>query len=322
MRRIWIALMACLFIFPPFLVSAAPVSPVKTEMNYCIIRPFQDGVEVVSMVSFRNTGTEQLKADADGHVLTLHLPIGAEHIMLFDEKDKSVIVDKETIYTTKPIQAGQIIDLPYSFRLAGTGTGKLTLPFNYPSDEVHVLIPDKRGDINIENAGNSQKSTFSFNGQDYIGYTLKDQQARQPITISYSMATNPEGEKEHITTPTEQSAWLRMYEQTPLRTIPPRIFVAIAASLIVMSLIFAFSKWQKKRKATHHTEEEFYEQGLLDKQSILMDKIIELEKSYQENKISEDEFTKRREAYKQVLVQLKQSLREQADTPSTGQKML
>lgn len=319
MRRLFLSLIACLLIFPSMLVSAA--SPVKTEMNYCIIRPYEDGVEVVSMVSFRNTGKETLQADASGHVLTLQLPKGAEHIQLFDEKDTSVKIDQETIYTTKPIKAGQIIDLPYSYRLAGQSNGTLTLPFNYPSDEIHVLIPKSRGDLTIEDAGSAEKSSYSFNSQEYIGYTLTGKQAGQPITVNYTRAANQEsGENQQITTPTEQSAWLRLYEQTPLRTIPPRIFVAVMASVAVMLILFAFSKWQKKRSVGVASETDFFELELANKQSIIMEKIIELEKSYQQNKLTEEEFTQKQEAYKELLVQIQLRLREQADLQSTGKK--
>lgn len=315
MRRIFLCLLTVLMILPAYMVEAADTA-IRAEMNYVIIRPIKGGVEVVNMVSFRNASKEIFTGSADGKVITISLPKGAKDVMMFNDKDTTVKVDKEMIYSTKTLTAGQIIDLPYSYKLDGDAKGKIPLVFDYPAGEVHILIPDGMGEINLENF-KADKNTYAFNKQNYTGYTIKDLKAGQELQVTYTAAANTEAAEGggKVQTPTEQSAWLQFYNQTPLRTIEPRIFIAIVAALLVIGLLYSFSRWQKKRmNAVGETETIETTEELLAKQTVLMDKLVELEQSHKEQKISDEEFAKKQGAYKDLLVQVKLRLKEQSNT--------
>ncbi|MGC5324731.1 hypothetical protein [Brevibacillus sp. SYSU BS000544] len=315
MRRILFCVLTVMLLLPSWMAAAAEEA-IQSEMYYSIIRPMKGGVEVVNMVSFRNTSKEIYTGSADGKVIKIQLPKGAKDVMMFNEKDTTVKVDKELIYSTQTLSAGQMVDLPYSFKLDGGVSGKIPMTFDYPAGEVHIMIPDGRGDINLENF-KADKNSYSFNNQNYTGYTIKGVKAGQELLLSYQAAANTEAAEGggKIQTPTEQSAWLQFYNQTPLRTIEPRIFIAIVAALLVIGLLYGFSRWQKKRMGAARENEtiETVEQ-LLAKQTVLMDKLVELEQSHKEQKISDEEFAKKQGAYKDLLVQVKLRLKEQSNT--------
>ena len=319
MRRIILVLMACMLLLPAWPVAAAD-TPIQAEMNYIIIRPYKGGVDVVNMVSFRNTSKETY-AGVDGKVIQISLPQGAKNVALFNEKDTSVVVGKEEITSKQTLKPDQIVDLPYAYKLDGGETGTIPLMFDYPSKEVHILIPDGRGDINLADT-KSVKSTYSFNAQNYIGYTVQNIKAGQELSVSYKAAPNlggelaPEGQDgQKETTPAEKPAWLQFYEQSPFRTIPVRIFIAVVAALAVIGLLYGFSRWQKRRSsgADGSSDSETY-QALVAKQTVLMDKLVELEQAHKEQKISDEEFAKQKDVCKDLLVKVKLQLQEQSNT--------
>ncbi len=103
-----------------------------------------------------------------------------------------------------------------------------------------------------------------------------------------------------------------MWEQSPLHSFNPHIFLIVLLAIIIAGIsYYAYfrrkAKLEEERLGADKEEKAF--KLLMAKQKAIMDKIIELEETFGDGKLSEDDYHKKLEAYKQHLVQVKLNLR-------------
>jgi hypothetical protein len=106
---------------------------------------------------------------------------------------------------------------------------------------------------------------------------------------------------------------IRMWEESALHNFNPHIFLIVLIAIILAG-IFAFIYFRRKAKLEEARigadKEEQAFKLLMSKQKAILEKIIELEETYGDGKLSEEDFNKKLAAYKEHLVQVKMSLRQ------------
>ncbi|MFS1513694.1 hypothetical protein VQL36_14820 [Chengkuizengella sp. SCS-71B] len=106
---------------------------------------------------------------------------------------------------------------------------------------------------------------------------------------------------------------IRMWYDSPLREFNPHIVLIVFGSILLAFagyyIVFKLKKIDGLEHGTSITQNEKQIQDLLQKRSIILDKMIDLEQSHQSRGMDQYEFTKKYEGYKQQLIQVKLKLK-------------
>ena len=316
-----------LMLFIPITGLAASHSKVSIDMHYIVISPAEDdGANMMNMVNYTNTATEQFKGDGKGEaVLKVTLPEGAEDLRFLDNQIAFKEAGKGFI-TTTPIPANQTMVLPYSYRMA---KGKeISLISDYPVQMMQILVPEGRGSIEVKGAVATSQGSFKFDDENYFGWTIEGIKANQAFTLVYKQDVQPAADETKKTETTSESnsnssvthtapafhnpGHLRLWAQSPLHRFNPHVFMIILLAIVIAGISYYIyfrrkASLEEARLGADKEEKAF--KLLMTKQKAIMDKIIELEESFGDGKLSEDEYHAKLEAYKQHLVQVKLNLR-------------
>ncbi|MFP5110265.1 hypothetical protein ACSU6B_26590 [Neobacillus sp. C211] len=314
-----------LMLFIPFHGLAASDSKVSIDMHYIVVSPAEDGsTNMMNMVNYTNTSAEEYKGDGKGEaVLNVTLPDGAEDLNFLDNKIAFKEVDKGFI-TTTAIPGNQTMVLPYSYRIA---KGKeINLKADYNVQMMQILVPEGRGSIEVKGAVATSQGSFKFDDENYFGYSIEGIKANQSFTLVYKPDVQPvanETKKSETTNKSNSSVThtapafhnpghLRIWAQSPLHRFDPHVFLIIIGAIVFAGISYYIyfrrkAKLEEERLGADKDEKAF--KLLMAKQKAIMDKIIELEESFGDGKLSEDEYHAKLEAYKQHLVQVKLNLR-------------
>jgi hypothetical protein len=109
---------------------------------------------------------------------------------------------------------------------------------------------------------------------------------------------------------------IRMWYESPLRDFNPHVLMGILAVLIIAWIYYYFAFVVKKARVQEQMlldSEEGKFQQLLTKRTALLNKMVELEDIFEAGEINEFEFSKKINAYKQHLVQVKLDLKKFTD---------
>jgi hypothetical protein len=316
-----------LMLLIPFHGLAASDSKVSIDMHYIVISPAEDGgVNMMNMVNYTNTASEKYKGDGKNEaVLKVTLPEGAADLNFLDNQIAFKEVDKGFI-TTTPIPGNQTMVLPYSYRMA---KGKeIILKSDYPVQMMQILVPEGRGSIEVKGAEATSQGSFKFDDQNYFGYSIEGLKANQAFTLVYNKDIQPPADETkkaeansesdnkssvtHTAPAFHNPGHLRIWAQSPLHRFNPHVFMIILVSILIAGISYYIyfrrkANLEDERLGADKEEKAF--KLLMTKQKAIMDKIIELEESFGDGKLSEDEYHAKIEAYKQHLVQVKLNLR-------------
>ena len=324
-KKITIFLLALMLLAPSGGVEAADAK-ITIDMHYLVVSPAEDGsTNLMNMVNYTNLGSEDYKGDGTSEaVLQVTLPEGSTGLNFLDGKIASKQTGKGFI-TTDPLPANQTIVLPYSYRMPA---GKdINLAFDYPVQMMQVLVPEGMGSIEFKGANATNQGLFNFEDQKYVGYSLEGIQANEPITMVYNKDVQPDagqlqeagskssGNESGITRQSpsfHNPGHLRMWYQSPLKSFDPHILMIVLGAILIAGISY-FSYFRiKNRAAAEKLENDSDEKAfklLMAKQNTIMDKILELEETYGNGLLSEEEYNAKIEAYKQHLVKVKLGLK-------------
>jgi hypothetical protein len=305
---------------------AASDSKISIDIHYLVVSPAEDGsTNMMNMVNYTNTAAEEYKGDGKGEaVLNVTLPDEAKGFTFLDSKFAIKQVDTGFI-TTDPVPGNQTVTLPYSYRVP---KGKeINLTFDYPVKMMQVLVPEGMGSVEFNGVEATNQGLFKFDNQNYFGYNVEGINAGQKITMVYNKdkqppaaaANNSESKSTNSDTNVTKTApafhnpgHLRMWAQSPLHSFNPHIFLIILLAIIIAGITY-FAYFRKKARLEEERlgsdKEENAFKLLMAKQKAIMDKIVELEESFGDGSLSEEEYNRKLEAYKQHLVQVKLNLR-------------
>jgi hypothetical protein len=316
-----------LMLFIPITGLAASDSKVSIDMHYIVISPAEDGgANMMNMVNYTNTASEQFKGDGKGEaVLKVTLPEGADDLNFLDNQIAFKEAGKGFI-TTTPIPANQTMVLPYSYRMA---KGKeISLISDYPVEMMQILVPEGRGSVEVKGAEATSQDSFKFDDQNYFGYSIEGLKANQPFRLVYNKDIQPSADETKQSETTSGSVnnssvthtapafhnpgHLRIWAQSPLHRFNPHVFMIILLAIVIAGISYYIyfrrkAKLEEERLGADKEEKAF--NLLMTKQKAIMDKIIELEESFGDGKLLEEEYYVKLEAYKQHLVQVKLNLR-------------
>ncbi|MEH7501469.1 hypothetical protein V7152_05375 [Neobacillus drentensis] len=314
-----------LMLLIPFHGLAASDSKVSIDMHYIVVSPAEDGsTNMMNMVNYTNSSAEEYKGDGKSEtVLNVTLPEGAEDLNFLDNKIAFKEVDRGFI-TTTPIPGNQTMVLPYSYRMA---KGKeINLKTDFPVQMMQILVPEGRGSIEVKGAEATSQGSFKFDDENYFGWSIEGINANQAFTLVYNKDVQPaadETKKAETTSETNSAVThtapafhnpghLRIWAQSPLHRFNPHVFMIILLAIIIAGISYYIyfrrkAKLEEERLGADKEEKAF--KLLMAKQKAIMDKIIELEESFGDGNLSEDEYHAKLEAYKQHLVQVKLNLR-------------
>lgn len=306
---------------------AATDSKISIDMHYIVVSPAEDGsTNLMNMVNYTNTSAEEYKGDGKSEaVLNVTLPKGAKDLNFLDNKIAFKQVDTGFITTTS-VPGNQTVVLPYSYRMEKGKAIALTL--DYPVQMMQVLVPEGRGSIDISGLVSTSQGLFKFDDQNYWGYSVEGIKANQTFTLVYNKDKQPASDNTKKTDTSSASknnssvthsapafhnpGHLRMWAQSPLHRFNPHVFLIILLAIVVAGIsYYAYfrrkARFEEERLGADKEEKAF--KLLMAKQKAIMDKIIELEETFGDGKLSESEYHAKLEAYKQHLVQVKLNLR-------------
>jgi len=311
----------------PFHGFAATNSKISIDLHYLVVSPAEDGsTTMMNMVNYTNTSSQEYKGDGKSEaVLKVTLPLNATDLNFLDSKIAFKQVDKGFI-TTTPIPANQTTVLPYSYRMPKGKEIKLSM--DYPIKMMQILVPEGMGSVVVSGAEATSQGLFKFDDQNYFGYSIEALKENQTFTLVYNKDVQPPADetKQPATTTDKTSTTgvthtapafhnpghLRMWEQSPLHSFNPHIFLIIIGAIIIAGIAYYIHFRRKARMEEERLgadkEEKAFKQ-LMVKQKAIMDKIIELEETFDNGKLSEEEYHAKLAAYKQHLVQVKLNLR-------------
>lgn len=109
---------------------------------------------------------------------------------------------------------------------------------------------------------------------------------------------------------------IRMWYESPLRDFNPHILLGIIAALLIGWIYYYFAFVVKKARLQEQMaldSEETKFQQLVTKRTALLNKMVELEETFEAGKIDELEFEKKINAYKQHLIEVKFDLKKFTD---------
>ena len=316
-----------LMVLIPFHGLAASESEITVDMHYIVVNPAEDGsTNLMNMVNYTNTTAEEFNGDGKSEaVLTVTLPEGAKDLNFLDNKIAFKQADKGFI-TTTPVPANQTMVLPYSYRMP---KGKdLNLMVDYPVQMMQILVPEGRGSIEVKGAEATSQGLFKFDDQNYFGYSIENIKENQSFTLVYNKDKEPAADESKAAAATKTSeknssvthtapafhnpGHLKMWAQSPLHRFNPHVFLIIICVIIIGGISYYVyfrrkARLEEERLGADKEEKAF--KLLMAKQKAIMDKIIELEETFGDGKLSEDEYQAKVAAYKQHLVQVKLNLR-------------
>ncbi|MEH7417665.1 hypothetical protein V7266_20560 [Neobacillus drentensis] len=325
-KKITIFLLGLILLIP-FLGLAASESKVSIDMHYLVVSPAEDGsTNMMNMVNYTNNSSEAYKGDGKSKaVLKVTLPVSAKDLNFLDSKIAFKQVEKGFI-TTTPVPGNQTMVLPYSYRIPKGKEIKLTM--DYPVGILQILVPEGMGSVEVTGAEATSQGLFKFDDQNYFGYSIEDLKENQTFTLVYKKDVQPPAdETKQSTTPTDTGSTsgvthtapafhnpghLRMWAQSPLHSFNPHIFLIIIGAILIAGISYFIyfkrkARLEEERLGADKEEKAF--QQLMAKQRAIMDKIIELEETFGDGKLAEDEYQAKLTAYKQHLVQVKLNLR-------------
>jgi hypothetical protein len=325
-KKITIFLLA-LMILLPLNGFAASDTKISIDMHYLVVSPADDGsTNMMNMVNYTNTTAQEYKGDGQSStVLKVTLPKGFEGLNFLD----STTAFEQTadgFITKTPIAANQSVTLPYSYRMP---KGKeISLSFDYPVKSFQVLVPEGKGSVEFKGVTATSQGIFQFDNQNYFGYSVEAIKANQPFSLSYDKDKQPPADTSSSQAKTTSSSsttnvtksapafhnpgHIRMWEQSPLHTFNPHIFLVVLLAVIIAGISYYVYFRRKARREEERLGSDKEEQAfklLMAKQKAIMDKIIELEDTFGDGKLTENEYHAKLDAYKQHLVQVKLNLR-------------
>lgn len=314
-----------LILFIPINSFAAAESNITVDFHYLVVSPAEDGsTTMMNMVNYINGSSESYKGEGNGQaVLHISLPEGAKD---FNFLDSHLATEQAAggFITKDPIPANQTVTLPYSYKMP---KGKdINLKFDYPVQMLQVLVPEGMGSVEFKGVEAQSQGLFKFDDQNYYGYSVEGIQANQTFTVVYNKDKQPpkDAANQSASTSTGSSnvtktapafhnpGHIRMWEQSPLHSLNPHIFLIVLLTMIIAGISY-FVYFKKKARLEEARlsadKEEKAFKLLMVKQRTIMEKMIELEETFGDGKLSEDEYQKKLDAYKQHLVQVKLNLR-------------
>lgn len=323
-KKITVFFLGLLLLFP--FQGLAAETNITVDMHYIVVSPAEDGsTNMMNMVNYTNTAAEEYKGDEKSEaVLTVTLPKEAEALNFLDNKIAFKQVDNGFI-TTTPVPGNQTTVLPYSYRIP---KGKeINLTVDYPVQIMQILVPEGMGSIEVKGVESTSQGLFKFDDQNYNGYSIEGLKEGQSFTLVYNKDVQPAADQSKQTESTKNvnnsavthtapafhnPGHLRMWSQSPLHSFNPHIFLIIIGAIIIAGISY-FVYFKRKARLEEERlgadkEEKAFKQ-LMAKQAAIMDKIIELEETFGDGKLSESEYQAKLAAYKQHLVQVKLNLR-------------
>lgn len=326
-KKITIFFLGLMLLFPLNGLAASD-SPISIDMHYLVVSPASDGsTNLMNMVNYTNTAAEDYKGDGSSEaVLNVSIPKGAIGFTFLDNKIAAHQVESGFI-TTDAISANQTIVLPYSYRMAKGEEINLTV--NYPVQMMQILVPEGMGSIEFKNVEATSQGSFKMDDQNYIGYSVEGLEAEKSFVMVYDKDKQPSSSDVQGSTGTDQTetsgnvtktapafhnpGHLRMWAQSPLHNWDPHVFLIVISAIIIAGIsyftYFRMKARAEERRLSADKEEKAFKM-LMAKQKAIMDKILELEESYDEGNMSEEDYNKKLNAYKEHLVQVKMNLRQ------------
>jgi hypothetical protein len=315
-----------LILLIPLTGFAASTSKVSIDMNYIVVSPAEDGSTNISvMADYTNKSTEEFKGDGNEGVLKVTLPGEATDFKFLDSKMPIKKVDNG-FFTINPIPANQSVGLQYSYKIPKGKEIKIT--FDYPVQIMQVLIPEGMGSAEFNGVESSNQGLYNFDNKNYWEYSVEGMQVNKAFTMIYNKDKQPpsastgqaqsksdNGEANSVTRSApafHNPGHIRIWEQSPLHNFNPHIFLIVILAIILAGISYYVyfrrkAKLEELRVGADKEEKAF--KLLMSKQKVIMDKILELEESRNSGNISEEDYHKKLEAYKEHLVQVKINLR-------------
>ncbi|MGG3560983.1 hypothetical protein ABES03_05125 [Neobacillus rhizosphaerae] len=316
-----------LMLLIPFHGLAATDSKISVDMHYIVVSPAEDGsTNMMNMVNYFNKSGEEFKGNGEGEaVLSVAIPKGAKDLNFLDNKIAFKEVDNGFI-TTTPVPANQTMVLPYSYRMPKGEEINITL--DYPVQTMQILVPEGMGSIEVKGVESTSQGLFPFDDKNYFGYSIEDLKANQTFTLVYNKDVQPPSDSRaksqnasenannssvtHTAPAFHNPGHLRMWAQSPLHRFNPHVFLIIIGAILIAGISY-YAYFRRKARLEEERlgadkEEKAFKQ-LMAKQKAILDKIIELEETFGDGNLSEEDYHAKLAAYKQHLIQVKLNLR-------------
>ncbi|GAX91377.1 hypothetical protein [Effusibacillus lacus] len=293
--------------------AAGKEAPLEIEMEHLILSVSGTEVSVLDILNVRNPSDKAVKVGQPARSgnpaadeFRYDLPKGAKDLKAMEESVKEIPAKGETT-------------VAYAYKIPESG-GHFVLSFNrpYPVKNLNVMVPEGQSKLVVQNQQMQDNGPMSFQGRNYHVYSAASIQPGlqlDMILLPTAENTSRQGEKAGQVTRTAPAfhnpGHIRMWYQSPLREFNPHILLIVFGSILAFAVgYYGYRKWKfASNNGWLEAEEEIFQQLYL-KQKVLLNKLVELEDSYDRAELSDEDYQLRKKAYKSQLVEVKRKLLE------------
>ncbi|CAM3803291.1 hypothetical protein [Mesobacillus zeae] len=321
-------LLVSIMLFPFGLASASvQADGLKVDMHYVVVEPDGNGsVLVKHMVSYTNPGEKEYQGNGNGSI-SVTLPKGAINLQVQDES-LGAKPNAAGFSVSKPVPGKGSIVLPYTYQMpAGI---PIAFSLDYPLEIMQVLVPDGKGSIEFIGAESSSPQQIDIDGRSFWMYSLEHVDPGKEIKFAYAKDQQPASGEDPATIDSSKNpstasdvtrkapdfhnpGHIRLWEQSALKKFNPHVLLVVLGMILFSGIsYYSYFRWKNRIEDAKFgaDEEEAAFKQLLARQNAIMDKIMELEDTYAQGKVSEEEYSVKLDAYKEHLVQVKMNLRQ------------
>lgn len=328
MKKFIAIALTTLLLLPFFSNTVQAAANIAYESNHVIIQPNgENSILITSMPTLINTGDTKFEGEV-GYAL----PINYANLKVSDQNLK--YTTQANAFTVKAsLDPNGKQSASYTSEL-GLTNNETNIEFMYPHDiqMLNILIPKDSADITISGVKFEDKGEFPFEAMTLRQFELKDIKANTRISIAYKKNPNAPVQNNSSAQNNQQQTndnevtrkapqfhnpgHIKMWNQSVLSSFDPHYFL-IVMGIIIVAIVVYFAYFEMKRRkqldyVKNDQEERIFKQ-LIAKKNAIMNKIVELEDDYTSGNISDEDYNKKMEAYKNHLVQVKLSLRDFID---------
>ncbi len=304
-------------------VSAAEEQPLKITMeNIVLDRQNDDILAVRGMIAMKNNSKDDIVSTLDNPLIKFQLPANATRaeVSMQDVELQYEVVDRDIVLVYE-LPAERSMELSISYFI---DTNQTEIDFSmgreYLTKAFSIYVPSDAG-LTLKSSRLSDSGATSMGQRTFNFYTAADIAAGELLDIKIA-----KGEREETVSSNNRinqnydgfhnPGHIRFWENSPFKNFDPHLLTFVFVVLILFSIGYYFYRWhieEKKVKELQKTQEDDIFMRLYKEETVLKKKLAELQIMYDDGKIDEEEFQKRREIYKKKLINVKLKIKEFTD---------
>lgn len=286
----------------PLQASADGKYPVRITGQTMVVYPVDEtSVQVIQSMNFENSGTE--KEDQ----LPIYLPENYADLQLGEGlTEQNIENTSKGITDITGLDAGEEKQLIVSYKMPmSSGSSRWAIEQSYVTGQVQVVIQTGVLSFSASNLY-TQSDLFEMNDQEFRRFTRMDVHPDQPWTLDFKMLNKP-AQQEMATTEADAK-----YTEDGLKVIGGEGFgygkAIFTFIIIIIALAAALIGLKRDLLRTTGKHAKINRSWLVNEKTMLLKEIVQLEKDYRADLITDSTYEKAREKIREHLVRITMEL--------------